>query len=106
VDNDGTNYAKVASMLVDTWYLIGTGTSNCNFSCGTSVTTDSVCVDLSGMGSNYLAKVPTDPKTGSDLATHYGLKIDSNGAITVRACDAEGEGPGGSGAKPLIEITR
>ncbi len=106
VDNDGTHHNEVSSMVADTWYLAGDGVFDCDIACGTGVTTNSACVDLSQFGSNYLAKVPLDPKTGTDAVTSYGLKMDSNGAVTVRACGAEGEGAGGSGTAPTIEITR
>jgi len=104
-DNEGTHYSTVTNMNFDAYYQIGTGTTGCNRSCGAE-TTNSACVNLTDMGSNYLATVPKDPKAGTAVITGYALEKDSNGAITVQACDAEGEGPGGTGTAPVIKITR
>ncbi len=104
-DNSGTHYITVSNLAVGLWYLIGTDTGSCAAQC-TTYTTQSVCVNLSGIGSNYLAVIPKDPKDGTDAETAYALKKDSNGAITVLVCESEGEGPGGSGTPPTISITR
>ena len=104
-DNEGTHYSTVENMNFNWYYQIGTATTGCNRSCGAE-TTQSACVNLTDIGSNYLAVVPQDPKTGAAIQTAYTLRKDSNGAITVVACDAEGEGAGGSGTAPSITITR
>ena len=62
-------------------------------------------MDLTDIGSEYLDVVPADPKTGDQEYTGYYLYKDSNGAITIGACDAEGEDAGGSGALPAISAT-
>ena len=69
-------------------------------------TTDISCVDLSGMGSNYLASIPTDPKDGTAAKTGYALIKKDNGAITIISCGAEAEGAGGAGTTPVIQVTR
>jgi len=104
-DNEGTHYTNVENMSFDTYYQIGTSSTNCGITCQTENTQGS-CVDLSNMGTNYLATVPLDPKDGTVQATGYAIDKDSNGAITIKACYAEGEGPGGSGTAPWITITR
>jgi len=57
---------------------------------------------LSDLPSNYLATIPVDPKTGTDVATDYYLSIDANGSVIVGSCAPEAEGPGGNGDVPII----
>ncbi len=104
-DNGGTHYTTVENMSFDLYYQIGTSATNCGITCGLENTQGS-CVDLTDMGSNYLASVPADPQHGTTQATGYAIEKDSNGAITVEACYAEGEGPGGAGTPPQIKVTR
>ncbi len=105
VDNDGDHYSTVANMTVNLHYQLGTATNNCGMTCFLD-NTQGACVDLSGMGSNYLASVPYDPKNGDSQRSGYAIMRDTNGAITLRACLGEGEGPGGDGTAPWITITR
>lgn len=104
-DNQGTHYADIENLAVGTYYQIGTAGNGCAITCGLE-NTDGDCVNLYGLGSNYLADVPRDPKSGTNLQTGYALSKDTNGAITVQACSPEGEGAGGTGAAPAIKITR
>ncbi len=104
-DNAGVHYATVVSMAADTYYQLGTASSGCGVTCGLN-TTQTGCVDLSNIGTNYLAVVPLDPNGGTSAKTAYAIERDSNGAITIQACNAEGEGPGGAGSAPTISITR
>lgn len=104
-DNDGTHYSTVAGMTASNYYVIGTCASGADTTC-TAQTTQAACVDLSSIGTNYLAVVPKDPKTGTDANTDYYIMKDANGSITVGACDPEGEGAGGSGTAPTIEVAR
>lgn len=104
-DNAGTHYSTVANLGFGSWNQIGTASSGCARSCGIETTSD-VCVNLSGIGSGYLASIPEDPKNGTPQNTGYALSKDSSGAITVVACDAEAEGAGGTGTTPTISITR
>ncbi|MBI5421935.1 prepilin-type N-terminal cleavage/methylation domain-containing protein [Candidatus Peregrinibacteria bacterium] len=104
-DNDGDLYAPVAALNPGNYYQIGTAVGSCDSDCA-GQTTDQVCVDISGIGSNYLAQIPQDPKTGTPAMTRYALNPDTNGALTLLACDAEGEGAGGTDVAPLIQITR
>ncbi len=104
-DNGGNLYATIAAVLPGNYYQIGTSGDSCDSDCA-GQTTDQVCVDISGVGSNYLALIPQDPKTGTLERTRYAISPDMNGALLLIACDAEGEGPGGTGTPPLLQITR
>lgn len=104
-DNNGDHYSTIASLTVDLYYLIGTNAGSCANECADH-TTENSCVNLSAIGSNYMALIPKDPKIGTDSEAAYSLKKDTNGAITTTACSAEGEGPGGTGTPPLIRTTR
>lgn len=104
-DNDGTHYSTIAAATAANYYVIGTCSSGANTTC-TAQTTQAACVNLASIGSNYLAVVPKDPKTGTDANTDYYVMKDANGAITVGSCDPEGEGAGGSGTAPTIEVAR
>ena len=103
-DNGGTHFDEIADLDANVNYGIGTGGDTCA-TC-TAVGGVSECVDIEDMGENYLAVVPSDPKVGSDNETGYYLLKSNLGAITVGACEPEGEGPGGGGTPPGIEITR
>lgn len=104
-DSKGDLPVKVEGMTAGLFYQIGTDESSCNIACQ-GATTEDGCVDLSGIGSSYLARVPFDPKEGEAAVTGYGISKDSNGALTILGCYAEGEGPGGGGVVPEIIITR
>lgn len=104
-DNNGTHYSTVAALTAGSNYTIGTCATGGDTGC-TAVTTQAACVDLSAIGSNYLAAVPMDPRGGTAAKTDYYLTKDANGAITVGACDSEGVGNGGSGTPPTISVTR
>jgi len=54
----------------------------------------------------YFKKPPTDPQNGTDNDTRYYVNKDGYGIVTVGACDAEGEGMGGGGTAPTIEVTQ
>jgi prepilin-type N-terminal cleavage/methylation domain-containing protein len=105
VDNEGTHYTTVDALTAGQYSVIGTAATGCNTTC-TAQTTQTACADLSSIGSNYMATIPADPKTGSDANSDYYLMIDANGAVTVGSCDPEGEGAGGSGTAPVLELAR
>ena len=104
-DHEGDLLASVSSMTAGNYYQIGVDNSGCNRTCA-GPTTQSACVDLSGIGSDYLAKVPFDPKEGSEENTGYAITKDSNGTLTLLACDGEGEGSGGNGNIPDLRVSR
>ncbi|MDD4628632.1 MAG: prepilin-type N-terminal cleavage/methylation domain-containing protein [Candidatus Peribacteraceae bacterium] len=62
--------------------------------------------DLDTVLRAYWKKPPVDPSTGSDNDTRYYVNKDAYGIITVGSCDAEGEGLGGTGTAPTIEVTQ
>ena len=106
IDNDGTHYTTVAAMNDGDYYLIGSASSAiCSVDCADQ-TTEDTCVDLSSIGTNYLAAVPYDPKTGTEALTGYMIMKESTGSITIYACDPEGEGAGGNDTPPDINVTR
>mgnify|MGYP001618610153 CR=1 FL=1 len=120
-DAKGVLYSTIASLANNEFALIGTDVDNlaCRNSAAPYATSAALCaaapaagiaaddcVNLSAIGSNYLARVPTDPQNGDAARTRYYVKKDANGAITVGACGPEGEGAGGSGAAPTVELVR
>lgn len=104
-DNKGTHYTTVAAATAGSFYAIGTSTSGCDVTC-TAKTTQAGCLDLSAIPSSYIASIPMDPSTGTVANTDYYLSKSATGTLTVGACDAEGEGSGGSGAAPTIAVSR
>jgi len=101
IDNGGfylstttaANYS-VNSMVAGTVYMIGTVNTGCDKTCITSVSGGtSGCVDLSALVTGgYLGSVPISPNgvtTWTSATTGYTLQKDSNGIITVRACEGE-----------------
>ncbi len=124
VDNEGTHYSTVADLTAGEFAIIGTSTSTvtcrdahgsgyyntaaeaCDGADADGDDTAGDCIDLSEIGSNYLATVPADPQAALATINEYYISLDSNGAVTVGACNEEGEGAGGSGSAPTIELTR
>ena len=111
VDNDGDLPATAVAIdsAVATVQLIGQNIGPCNtLTCsGTSIVTSGCGV--SGLGADlapYLKKIPKDPKTGSANDTRYHINKDAYGLLSVGACDEEGEGQGGAGDVPEIEVSR
>lgn len=61
---------------------------------------DSLDVDLAG----YIPRIPRDPR-GSTNDTRYYVNFNSTtGIVIVGACSEEGEGAGGGGTPPTIEV--
>lgn len=104
-DNNGAHYSTVAALTADQFYAIGTAAAGCNTTC-TAQTTQAACVNLSALPTSYLATVPMDPSTGTAANTDYYLERTSTGSLVVGACDPEGEGAGGSGTPPSIQVAR
>lgn len=59
---------------------------------GCAVAGASDCVDLSTPLVAYLKTIPQDPSltVGTTGVTNYSVGVDSNGIVTVKACNAEG----------------
>lgn len=109
-DNDGTHYTTVDSITAGNYHMIGTAATGCDSGCtyldDQSQTYQAACVNLSSIGSNYLATIPKDPKSGTNGVTDYYITKDTNGAITVGSCEPEAEGAGGTGSASAITTTR
>lgn len=103
VDNDGDLLAEIDSLTAANYYVIGSCSSGATC---TAVSNEPGCVDISGLGDNYLAEVPEDPKDSTASETKYYLLKSTDGAITVGSCEPEGEGAGGTGTPPDLEVTR
>ncbi|MBN2087196.1 prepilin-type N-terminal cleavage/methylation domain-containing protein [Candidatus Peregrinibacteria bacterium] len=105
-DNEGTHFTDIANLTDGDYYRIGTESSSiCDESCAGQTPSPS-CVDLTGIGTNYLAVVPVDPKVGTQAITGYMLMKETSGAVTIYACEPEGEGPGGNDTPLEIQVTR
>lgn len=105
-DNAGAHLPAVAALTPGEYSVIGTATTGCNTTCTAQATTQAACVDLSAIPQNYLASVPIDPKAVDATNSDYYISRGALGTLIVGACDPEGEGPGGSGTPPVIEVTR
>ena len=105
VDNEGEHFSAIESMSAGSYYQIGAGGTGCSIACG-EFTLQDACVDLTGIGSSYLSRVPVDPKEGDADSTGYAVMKDFNGSISIVACYAEQEGAGGTGNLPDITISR
>ncbi len=104
-DNSGVHYPTIAALTAGQYSVIGTDTSGCDTTCP-GKTTQAACVNLSLLPQNYLGTIPKDPKSGTDANTEYYVSKGTLGTLIVGACEAEGEGPGGSGTAPTIEVVR
>lgn len=115
--DEGTLGASALVLTVGQYYyaMIGTDTSTCSKSttladvCDNTVGTDT-CIDLSGIGANYLSEVPVDPDAGNTsrdaTQTGYYFGIGSENELVVGSCDAAGEDAGGAGTAETIQIFR
>lgn len=106
VDNDGDHYTELlaASGMADGEYHV-LGTCVAGATC-TAVTNQVDCIDISAIGATYLSDTPEDPKDATTTETKYYIMRGASNEITVGACEPEGEGAGGAGAAPTIEVTR
>jgi len=110
VDNEGTNLTTVAGIADDKYRVIGTGATCAAATTGTALlacaNATTQCLDISGLPTNYLGRVPYDPSTGAATNTRYYVAKLATGALVVGACDEEGAGAGGTGTAPDIELIR
>jgi prepilin-type N-terminal cleavage/methylation domain-containing protein len=115
--DNSVHYTDVANATQDLYKIIGTldnddglclgqGTAAQACTLTTSGAGTQDCVDLTEIGGKYIGSVPTDPQTGTNTNTRYYLRRGSDNSITVGACQEEGEGSGGVGAAPVIELKR
>jgi len=96
VDNDGYNLPAIASLTADNVYMIGTNTTGCddqNAQCDTDVTSDTSCVDLTGLvTSGHLGSIPVSPNgqgTWTSGVSGYTLSVNETGAVFLRSCESE-----------------
>lgn len=67
---------------------IGTATADCAVTtphCSVKGAQD--CLDLTSALQPYLHGVPSDPKTGDEAHTRYSVRVGSDNALLVEACD-------------------
>jgi prepilin-type N-terminal cleavage/methylation domain-containing protein len=121
-DNGGnfptvTSTTTFSNMSTSNAYLIGTGTTICATSC-TNGLPSGITIPASNCNLNlvtnnplgvYLKRIPYDPNNTlspvpNTANTRYWINKDANGLLTVGACNAEGEGAGGGGTPPSIQI--
>ncbi|MCA9371165.1 MAG: hypothetical protein KC680_04360, partial [Candidatus Peregrinibacteria bacterium] len=87
--------------------LIGSSVSGCGGTCaGYTVAGSSCGVDLATALRPYMKDLPFDPRSGSLTNTRYYINKDEFSLVSIGACDPEGEGAGGQGEVPEIELTR
>jgi len=65
---------------------IGTAQSGCNQVCTNA---QNKCVDISKILLPYLVEIPVDPKGGTQERTYFSIIKNQDGAITIKACNAE-----------------
>ncbi|MBU0981097.1 prepilin-type N-terminal cleavage/methylation domain-containing protein [Patescibacteria group bacterium] len=111
VDNEGDlpDTAVAIDSLPSTVQIIGESVGSCSsLTCSGQTVVGSNCgvtgldTDLAG----YIARIAYDPKTGDENNSRFYINKDGEENITIGACDEEGEGPGGTGTPPTIEVVR
>lgn len=96
VDNGGSYLAAIAATTSAEIYMIGTALLGCddqNAVCDTNVTSDTHCVDLTGLVTEgYMGDLPISPNgAGTWDATVSGFTLDRRGSgiLVIRACESE-----------------
>lgn len=101
-DNDGAFWSSMTTPS-STNYIIGTCLSGA--AC-TSVTVAPACTDFAALETaGYISPIPADPDTGTAENTGYYYQRNPNGLLTIGACEAESEGPGGTGTPETIKTS-
>ncbi len=92
VDNRGNYLESIRNITADLNYIIGTDTSGCDIGC-TASTTQSSCVDLTGLvTAGYIRQIPIESNGGTSAKTLYYLNRASTGVVSIGACMLEVEG--------------
>ena len=69
---------------------IGTATSGCTTSYAGACGTADSCVDLSSsLEHKYLMSIPIDPQETALEKTGYSIKVEADGTIAIKSCNAE-----------------
>ncbi len=98
IDNGGAYLAAIAATNAGEVYMVTDGVvaSGCddqNAFCDTNVTSDTSCVDLSGLVTEgYLGGIAVSPNgagTWTSSLSGFTLQRGATGIITVRACESE-----------------
>lgn len=96
VDNGGDYLTAIQNLTPSRVYMIGTDVTGCddnNTYCDTDVSSDTSCVDVTGLVTEgYIGEVPVSPNgEGSWTAGHtgYTLQRDATGILWLRACESE-----------------
>ena len=87
IDNKG---AFPGNLSTDTEQVLGTASSGCANSIMRCSASADDCIDLTNELSKYLKTIPYDPQSGSSENTLYSIVKNSDGIVTVKACNAEG----------------
>lgn len=88
VDTKGALPSGLTAGMVEK--QLGTATSGCAISSGgCAVASAGDCVNLTTPLVKYLKSIPIDPD-GTAALTGYSIEVDTNGIVTVKACNAEG----------------
>jgi len=88
IDNNGSMPSGIDS-VTGTSQILGTDGSGCDSTC-TAASSTAACVDLSGtLAPTYIVSIPQDPVNGVVGNTEYYVNKDTNGRITVGACDPD-----------------
>lgn len=104
-DNDGV--LPPIDLDESTVQIIGSNVGGCGGTCGGKPVYSGNCgLDLSGVLRPYMKDLPMDPRTGTERTTRYYINKDEYSLVSVGSCDPEGEGTGGEGEVPEIELTR
>ncbi len=88
VDNKGSLPTGLSNGMAEA--QLGTDGSGCTISSGGCAVVTAPCLDLSTPLVKYLKSIPIDPNGGSAGKTNYSVVVDSNGIVTVKACNTEG----------------
>lgn len=91
VDNKGSLPTGLTAGMSETQLNVGTTAGGCTLTAVGGCTTTS-CVDLSTPLAKYLKTIPADPNiaVGTTGVTNYTVTVDTNGIVTIKACNAEG----------------
>jgi prepilin-type N-terminal cleavage/methylation domain-containing protein len=93
IDDRGTYPTGLSAGMAER--QIGTAGTGCAIATGGCNVTNAACLNLLGGGANdlspYLSNVPIDPNlSSSSTRTGYSVVVNTNGIVTIRACEAEG----------------
>lgn len=101
VDNGGAYFGALNAVPPTIYparnYMIGTAVTGCNpATCSSGATTTDSCINLAELSDQgYLARVPVSPSgagTWDATLSGYYLTKNTNGSVTIGACESEGGG--------------